>query len=199
MVSASVKEKVIRLMEKISENLRLIDETTVNRMIKAILRTTGDRRIFVVGAGRSGLVGRAFAMRLMHIGLNVYVVGETITPPIKTGDLLIAISGSGETRYTTTIAQEAKKLGAYVVAITSYPESMLGSTADLKVIIPGRVLDSATRDYEARQISGEHEPLTPLGTLFELSSMIFLDALISELAYRLGKSEEDMASRHASL
>ncbi len=199
MVSASVKEKVIRLMEKISENLRLIDETTVNRMIKAILRTTGDRRIFVVGAGRSGLVGRAFAMRLMHIGLNVYVVGETITPPIKTGDLLIAISGSGETRYTTTIAQEAKKLGAYVVAITSYPESMLGSTADLKVIIPGRVLDSATRDYEARQISGEHEPLTPLGTLFELSSMIFLDALISELAHRLGKSEEDMASRHASL
>ncbi len=199
MVPASVKDKVLKLIEEINENLRSVDEAVVDRMIKAILRTTGDRKIFVVGAGRSGLVGRAFAMRLMHIGLNVYVVGETITPPIKAGDLLIAISGSGETRYTTTVAQEAKKLGAYVVAITSYPESRLGSIADLKVIIPGRILDSAARDYEARQISGEHEPLTPLGTLFELSSMIFFDALIAELAHRLGKSEEDMASRHASL
>jgi len=199
LVPLMVKDKVEKLMEKVSENLSELDQEEVEKFIKALLRTVGEKRIFVVGVGRSGLVARAFAMRLMHVGFNVYVVGETVTPPIREGDLLVAVSGSGETRYTVTVAQEAKRLGAKVVAITSYPESELGKTADLKVIIPGRILPESGRDYEARQISGEHEPLTPLGTLFELSAMIFFDALIAELVYRLGKSEEDLEGRHATV
>ena len=54
-------------------------------------------RVFITGAGRSGLVGRFFVMRLVHLGKSAFVVGETTTPAINEGDLLIAISGSGNT------------------------------------------------------------------------------------------------------
>ncbi len=186
-------------MDTLRENLASIDDEAVDRLAQSILRTLGDRRIFVVGAGRSGLVARAFAMRLMHLGFSVHVVGETTTPRMDPGDLLIVISGSGETLYPATIAGEAKKIGGVIAAITSYPDSTIGRLADVVVTIRGRIRPEATTDYESRQIMGIHEPLTPLGTLFELSTMIFCDALISELAARLGKTEEDIARRHASL
>ena len=189
----------MRLTKALEENLSSLDDEQAERLASSILRTLGDRRIFVVGAGRSGLVAKAFAMRLMHLGFSVHVVGETTTPRMDPGDLLIVISGSGETLYPATIARQAKKLGGVVAAITSYPESTIGKLADVVVTIEGRILPESTPDYESRQIMGIHEPLTPLGTLFELSTMVFCDALISELAHRLGKTEEDIARRHASL
>lgn len=176
-----------------------IDEEQVDRLIRALLRTIGGKKIFLVGAGRSGLVARAFAMRLMHIGFSVHVLGETLTPPLSRGDLLIVISGSGETIYPVTIAKETKELGGYVAAITSYPESALGEIADLIVRIRGRVPPKEQKSYEARQILGMHEPLTPMGTVFELTSMLFCDSLIAELVSRMGKSEEDLERRHATL
>ncbi|HDM92736.1 MAG TPA: 6-phospho-3-hexuloisomerase [Candidatus Korarchaeota archaeon] len=194
-----VREKALRLTKALEENLSSLDDEQAERLASSILRTLGDRRIFVVGAGRSGLVAKAFAMRLMHLGFSVHVVGETTTPRMDPGDLLIVISGSGETLYPATIARQAKKLGGVVAAITSYPESTIGKLADVVVTIEGRILPESTPDYESRQIMGIHEPLTPLGTLFELSTMVFCDALISELAHRLGKTEEDIARRHASL
>ncbi|RLG46523.1 MAG: hypothetical protein DRN92_05115 [Thermoproteota archaeon] len=98
-----------------------------------------------------------------------------------------------------TIAKQAKELGGILAVITSYPDSTLGKMADVTVVIKGRVLPSTHMDYESRQIMGIHEPLTPLGTLFEISTLVFCDALISELASRLGKTEEDLARRHATL
>ncbi len=195
-----IRETVQELIEVIRENLSDIDEESVNRFIKALLRTIGGSKVFVVGAGRSGLVARAFAMRLMHIGFNVYVIGETVTPSMSEGDLLIVVSGSGETKYPVSAAQGAKEVGAHVVAITSYPDSTLGKLADIVVQIRGRILPKdGDRDYFSRQILGIHEPLTPLGTLFELSTMIFLDAVVAELVSLLGKDEEDLAKRHATV
>ncbi|MCD6244291.1 MAG: 6-phospho-3-hexuloisomerase [Thermoproteota archaeon] len=195
-----MKDKVDKLLEIIRENLSEVDEESTNMFIKFLLRTLGEGKIFVVGAGRSGLVARAFAMRLMHVGFNVYVIGETVTPSVDPGDLVVVVSGSGETKYPLSAAQVAKEAGASVVAVTSFPESSLGQLADLVVRIGGRVLPkNNSRDYFTRQILGIHEPLTPLGTLFELSSMIYFDALIAELVELLGKSEEDLAKRHATI
>ncbi|MEM3949027.1 MAG: SIS domain-containing protein, partial [Zestosphaera sp.] len=96
------------------------------------------KKILVLGAGRSGLVGRAFAMRLSHLGFNVYVFGETINPPINPGDVLMAISGSGRTRLVVTAAEVAKTLGAIVISITTYPDSPLGRMSDVVIRVPGR-------------------------------------------------------------
>ncbi len=158
-----------------------------------------NRKVLVMGAGRSGLVARAFAMRLMHLGFNAYVLGDTIVPSIRPNDLVIAISGSGMTKLVITAAETAKAVGAKIVAITSYPESPLAKLADVVVEIPGRTKIAKSTDYFARQILGIHEPLAPLGTLFEITTMVFLDSVIVELMHRLGKEEEDLRRSHANI
>ncbi len=91
----------------------------------------------------------------------------------------------------------AKKLGVRVLAVTSNPESPLGRTADLLVIVPGRSKVAHEEEYHSRQLLGEHESLTPMGTLFENSCMVFMDSVIAELMVRLRVSEEDIRRRHA--
>jgi 6-phospho 3-hexuloisomerase len=156
-------------------------------------------KIFIYGAGRSGLVAKAFAMRLMHLGFNVYVIGEIITPAISKDDLLITISGSGETTSVVAAADIAKKAGAKVVLITTYPKSTLGKKADLCVIVKGRTKLKGDKNFLLRQIKGEHYSLAPLGTLFEVAVLIFLDGLVAELMVTLGKSEDDLRTRHATI
>jgi 6-phospho-3-hexuloisomerase len=156
-------------------------------------------KVLIMGAGRSGLVGRAFGMRLMHLGYHVYILGDTIVPSIGRGDAVIAISGSGRTQLIVTAAETAKKVGAKVVAITSFPDSPLARLADVVVEVPGRTKIAAEVDYFARQILGIHEPLAPLGTLFEDTALVFLDGVVVELMHRLGKSESDLKARHANI
>ena len=96
-------------------------------------------------------------------------------------------------------AKAAKKVGAYVIALTSYRDSPLANIADLVVRIPGRTKISEKTDYFSRQILGLHEPLLPLGTQFETNCMIFLDAVIVELMKRLGVSREELLKRHANI
>lgn len=115
------------------------------------------------------------------------------------GDMLIAISGSGRTKLVVTAAEVAKNLGAVVVSITSYPDSPLGKLSDIVVKVPGRTKVSGEDDYNVRQLMGIYEPLAPLGTLFEIAALVMLDAVIAELMARLGKTEEDLRSRHANI
>ncbi len=173
-------------------------EKMINVLVKAYCEN-GKRKILVMGAGRSGLVGKAFAMRLMHLGYNAFVLGETIVPRIGKNDIVIAISGSGRTRLIVTAAEAAKAVGATLIAITTYPDSPLGKLADIVVTIPGRSKVAKEEDYFARQILGIHEPLAPLGTLFEDTCLVFLDGLIVELMRRLGKNEKEIRQRHANI
>jgi 6-phospho-3-hexuloisomerase len=139
-------------------------------------------------------------MRLMHLGYQVYVTGETIAPILSPGDVVIAISGSGTTRLVVMSSKIAKeRTGARIVAITSYRDSPLGHLADQVAVVVGRTKTTREEDYISRQIVGEHEPLAPLGTQFEIAAMVFLDGIISELMHRLGKKEEDLKARHATI
>jgi 6-phospho-3-hexuloisomerase len=186
------------IIEEVRRAVSSVDERDVEKMVDWVLGSRS-HKILIIGAGRSGLVGKSFAMRLMHLGFNVYVLGETITPAIGNTDLIIAISGSGSTKLVVTAAQIGKEVGAKIIAITSYPESELGKIADHVVQIKGRTKIALETDYFLRQITGVHEPLAPLGTIFEVSSSVFLDSVIVELMVRLGKTEEEMKSRHATI
>ncbi|MEM1538454.1 MAG: 6-phospho-3-hexuloisomerase [Candidatus Nezhaarchaeales archaeon] len=184
----------------ISELSTAINLDQVEKMVGLLIEAwSWGKIVLIVGAGRSGLVGRAFAMRLMHLGFRTYVVGETITPAIGTNDVLIAISGSGTTGIVVAAAEAAKRVGAKVIAITSFTESPLAKLSDHVVVVPGRTKTVSETDYFSRQILGIHEPLAPLGTLFEVSAMVLLDSVIVELMHRLGKSEKELRSRHAIL
>lgn len=188
-----IKDTINTIIKNIQEVAESIDEKTIKELIEKL---TSSASIFVIGLGRSGLVAKAFAMRLMHLGMKVFVVGETITPAIKTKDCLIAISGSGETSYILKAARIAKKRGSDVVAITSYPESSLSKIADLTVTIKGKTKIDGEQNYIKRQMKGNHHSKTPLGTLFEISALIFLDGLIAELMEKLNKKEKDMMEMH---
>jgi 6-phospho-3-hexuloisomerase len=192
------KKACEEIIHRVQDSLSSASASEVEKMIQMMLEAR-DRRIMIIGVGRSGLIGRSFAMRLMHLGFNVYVMGETITPAIGKDDLIIAISGSGTTKLVVTAAEIAKEVGAKIVAVTSHPDSELGKIADHVVQIKGRTKIAEERDYFLRQITGVHEPLAPLGTIFEVSSTIFLDSLVVELMHRLGKTEEDMRRRHATV
>lgn len=188
------------ILEGISDAIRQIDPGEIEDAVVELLRAREEgRMVLVVGAGRSGLIGRAFAMRLMHLGFNVYVMGETISPSVVDGDICLVISGSGSTTIPTAVAEMAKKLGVKVLAVTSNPNSPLGKTADLTVVVPGRSKVAIEEEYHSRQLLGEHESLTPMGTLFENSCMVFLDGLIAELMDRLKVSEDEMKRRHAAV
>jgi len=187
-------------MEEIIQHLvsteKKLNRSQVESFVKILLSA---RRVFVVGAGRSGLVVKAFAMRLMHLDLDVYVVGETITPAIRVGDVLVAVSGSGETDLVVQAAKVAKKVGTKIVGITSYPNSSLAKLSDLVVIIPGRKKVAKTPTYMRRELAGEYASLTPLGTLFEIASLVFLDSVIASLMVKLGRKEDELRARHATI
>ncbi len=152
-------------------------------------------RIFLHGAGRSGLVGRAFAMRLMHLDFTVYVIGEVVTPAVRPGDLVIVVSGTGETGPVNEMVLIAKHEGTRIAAVTSNKDSTLGTLADTVVVISGRTETDDTTFLE-RQVTGTSISLTPLGTLFEINVMVFLDSVIAGLMAALGKEEHDLAQRH---
>lgn len=190
-----LKSSILLMAHHLERVAQELDDDSIKQMLSAILKA---RRIFVLGAGRSGLVGRAFAMRLMHLGLSSHVVGETTTPAVSTEDAVIAISGSGQTRSVSDLGKVAKDIGATVIAITSNKDSKLGSLSDVVVVLPGRTKDDAG-GYLERHMRGEYTYLTPLGTSFETSASVFLDAVIAELIYITGASEADLKSRHTNI
>ena len=94
-------------------------------------------RIFGCAAGRSGFILRGFLMRLMHLGFTVYFVGETTTPRVRPGDLLMVMSGSGETAQPREMQRRANAVGARTLALTTHPESTIGQEAQVAISIPG--------------------------------------------------------------
>src|SRR5512136_2920539 len=127
------------------------------------------KRIFVYGAGRSGLVSKAFAIRLVHLGFQTFVIGETIGAPVKKGDLVFIVSGSGETIPAVMTAEIAKNLGVKLVVITGKKTSRITKFANISIILAA---DCAEK---------EQKQFAPLGTLFEASAWILLDGIIAEL------------------
>jgi 6-phospho-3-hexuloisomerase len=186
------------MASKIRSISNTIPDEAVEKFVNELLAA---KRIYVIGAGRSGLVAKAFAMRLMHLGLQAYVVGETITPALHDGDLMVAFSGSGRTKTVADIAETAHKLGAHICLITSNAESRIGEMSDCIVIIEHQrdaVTDDAA-EFEIRQMMGEHRSFAPLGTIFETASMIFADAVISRLMEITRTDESALKNRHTNI
>ncbi|MGN1362331.1 MAG: 6-phospho-3-hexuloisomerase [Methanobrevibacter sp.] len=190
-----MKSSIHAILDNIQSAEKYLNDEDIKRFMEIILNS---ENVFVVGAGRSGLVGKAFAMRLMHLGISAYVVGETITPAINKDDAILAISGSGETNTIVSAAKTSKERGAKVLSFTSYVESSLGKLSDVSIYIQGRTkAESDDKNYLKRQIDGNYTSLTPLGTAFELTSLVFLDGIIAQLMNEMGETESDLKSRHA--
>lgn len=140
-----------------------------------------NRRWFFSGQGRSGLAAQMAAMRFMHLGFEVHYVGEVTAPPVRPGDSLLVISGSGETFVTVGLARIAKAEGARVVALTRAPASTLATIADTVLTVP----------------VGQTEQFG--GSLFEQSCILLLDGVVLGLAQDIPGAHEIMLSRHTNM
>ena len=180
----------LAIVKEIEGVLRAVDPGEADALAGAMLAA---RRVFVAGAGRSLLMMRGLAMRLMQLGFQAYVVGETVTPAIEPGDLLVIGSGSGETGTLLVMARKAKAVGASLGLITIYPDSSLGRLADTVVRLPAATTKSAQGPASSS--------IQPGASSFEQSLLVLVDALVMRVIEIKPITEANAAlmKRHANL
>lgn len=173
----------------VEENLKVlekVDSSPVTQLAQSILNCN---RIFVAGEGRSGLAIQMAAMRLMHLGLEVHVVGEVTAPSIESGDLLIACSGSGNTHGVVDLVQTAQKIDVTIAVITTNKNSSLGELGEIVIQI----------EAASKQSSNHLQSKQFAGSLFEQSTLLLFDALFYLLSHHLNKSDEVLMAKHTNL
>lgn len=173
---------------ELAETLQSIKESQIQTLIDGIC---GAGKVFVYGAGRSMLMLRCMAMRLMHLGFDSCVVGDTVTPAFGGNDLLILGSGSGETGSLIHIAAKAKQVGGKIAVITIKAESTLGRMADYVIEIPAYT--------DKVRYEGIEKTILPGGSLFEQSILLLSDAMVIPLGKRASTPTDQAFSRHANL
>ena len=194
----TVGESIGQIADEVARALSQVSGEAAERLCDAILEAP---RVFVAGAGRSGLMARAFAMRLMHLGLEVAVAGETVTPSIDAGDLLVVCSGSGETASLVSMAQTAKRIGSRIALVSIFPDSSIGRVADLVARIPAPTPKAAVPQSAAGDVNEDSSAtsIQPMGSLFEQCLLLLLDGIVLRLMEKLSCDASSMFARHANL
>lgn len=182
-----MQEKVQKILQEISAVLSKVSDGEVEALCGAILKAG---TIVVCGAGRVGMATRGFGMRLGHLGLRAYVVGDATVPTIGKGDLFIVSSGSGETQTIYDLVVRAKENGALIAAVTGNPDSRIGKLANVIVQIKA---PSKTKPIEG------FASLQPMTTLNEQCLGIFFDAVVLELMGKMSETHDTMWARHSNL
>ncbi|MBU7592905.1 6-phospho-3-hexuloisomerase [Metabacillus halosaccharovorans] len=176
-----------KVLEELNHSVQYITDADAESLVQAIRSAN---KVFVAGAGRSGFMGKSLAMRMMHMGIDSYVVGETVTANIAENDLLIIASGSGETKSLVSMAEKAIGYRAKVAVVTINPGSTIGKLADIVVKMPGSPKDQQTSEYQTIQ---------PMASLFEQTLLLFFDSLILRYMELEGLTSSSMFSKHANL
>lgn len=179
---------LMEILDELKVNAGKVKEEEIEKAADLILTA---KRIFVAGAGRSGYAARALSNRLMHLGLDVYFVGEPTTPAIREDDLLIIGSGSGETGSLVVMARKAAALRARILTVTIHPEAAIGQLAAACIVLPGATPKSELEDTCIT--------IQPMGNAFEQMTWLVYDVLIMYLMRKMNKTEDEMYLLHANL
>ncbi|MFY9549959.1 MAG: KpsF/GutQ family sugar-phosphate isomerase [Thermoanaerobaculia bacterium] len=154
------------------------------RAIEAVQGTRG--RLCVTGIGKSGLIGQKIAATLASTGTPAYFLhaGEAShgnLGMLMPGDVVLALSSSGETAEVVRLLEFAKARSIRTVALTSVPESSVGRAAEI-------VLSAA--------IPREACPLNLAPTASTTAMLAMGDAFAMSISERRGFKEEDFAALH---
>jgi 6-phospho-3-hexuloisomerase len=186
-LTATIGEYLRSDLEELGQLLLAVDPSAAEQLASAILAA---ERVYLAGLGRSGLVMRMLALRLMQLGLQTYVVGDPTTPAIGERDLLVVGSASGETQGALLAARQALVAGAKVAAVTAAAASTLASLADLVLVIPGATPKSVGRPACSA---------LPLASVLEQAFLVVADCVVARLAQRTGTTDGQMMARHANI
>lgn len=178
------------IADQVNSNANSLEKESILNLLNAIMGIyQSNNRIYIYGAGRSGFIGRCFAQRLMHLGIKSCFISDAVTHQYKKNDLLVVISGSGETVSPVAIAQKAREIGGKIALITGNPKSTIGQISDYCIKVEGKSKDKAITQ----------ETLAPYTSLFDISTLSILDSIGGVLMDLLNVSESDIDNRHASI
>lgn len=167
--------------ERVTQSLAAVDPAVIRAIVTELRNAPAT---FVYGAGRSGIIGRAFAMRLVQTGLVAYVIGESVTPIVHHGDAVFILSNRGESNSALQTANIVRREGAKLIVVTAKATSKLAHASS--ILLPLDFPEDPLRPKFA-----------PLGTLFESAALRLTDALVAEILAARGETEDSMRRRHA--
>ncbi|MDW5564064.1 MAG: SIS domain-containing protein [Methanomassiliicoccus sp.] len=176
-----MKDSLDYILRNVKEALVNVDPAAVEQTIQAFI---GAKKIFIYGVGRSGLIGQAFAVRLVQMGFDVHFVGDMTTPFVDEGDLVIIVSNTGETMSAVQTANIVRRVGARVISVTSNPNSKLGHASNI-ILEVGQIKDDQKKKW------------APLGTIFEDAALVMFDSIVPLIMERTDQNEASLRRRHA--
>ncbi len=173
-------ETEIRELHKL---LNSIDKN-FEKAIETILNSEG--RAVVTGLGKSGLVGRKISATLASTGTPSFFLhpSEALHGDLgmlRKGDIVLALSNSGETEEIINLVPFLKRLGTKLISITGNQNSTLAQNSDIHLLTP---------------VSEEGCPINLAPMASTTVQMALGDAIASELMSRRNFMPEDFAKFH---
>jgi 6-phospho-3-hexuloisomerase len=187
MTNAPFANMADQALEELREVFHATSSQAVDPLVKEIIKA---KRICLYGVGREGLMMKAFAMRLFHLGLDAHVVGDMTTPPVGKGDLLIVSAGPGEFSTVLGLMGVAKADKARTVVITAQPKGKAAKQADVMIHLPAQTMASDTKGKTS---------VLPMGTLFEAAQLLFFEFIVIMLRDEMKQKPSEMRRRHTNL
>jgi arabinose-5-phosphate isomerase len=178
--AAAILGVVDHLDQSFIDAVELINSTTGSTT------SAGAGRVVTMGLGKSGIICKKVSATLASTGTPSFFLhpAEAIHGDlgmIVKGDVVLAISNSGETEELLRLLPSIKRIGAEIVAITGNPQSSLAKAADFHL---------------SAAISREACPLGLAPTASTTATLALGDALAMALLLRKGFREEDFAFLH---
>lgn len=184
----TLSDLATRAAAEIREAVAAIDPAALESMVGELAQA---KRVVCYGVGREGLMMRALAMRLYHMGLDAHVVGDMSCPPVGPGDLLVVSAGPGGFSTVDGLIGVARKAGARIACVTAQPGGSAPRAADVIFLIPAQTM---ANDQGAAATS-----VLPMGSLFEGAQYLAFELLVLALRDRLAVDPQAMRARHTNL
>jgi len=186
-MSMTIKEMNAKAVAELTDVINRIDPAQVDALIEVLARAN---RVVFYGVGREGLMMKALAMRLFHLGLDAHVVGDMTTPPVGKGDVLVVSAGPGYFSTVAALMGVARSAGAQTICFTAQTGGKVPKSADLAVVLPAQTM----ADDTAKPTS-----FLPMGSLYEGVQYLFFEYLLLLLRDHMGVKPEQMRHRHTNL
>lgn len=173
---------------ELGDVVRAVQVSELDRLCDELVAA---QRIAVHGVGREGLMMRALAMRLFHLGLDAHVVGDMTTPALGAGDLLFVSAGPGHFATVAALVDVAKVAGARTACVTAQAQGAVPRACDVVLTLPAQTMADDQADAATSVL--------PMGSLFEGAQFLVFELMVLRLRDRLGVTPDAMRARHTNL
>lgn len=193
-----MKNNLLIILQELQQSASSVNCCKVTALAAdiATVRERGNK-VYCIAAGRMLFVAQTLVMRLNQMGIKANCSSDTYVEPITDGDLIIAISSSGNTRGVVDFACRAReKFKLLIWMIGCNPKSALCRLADNALLFRPA---GSTRALTEMENLAPVPSVQPMSSLNEQTAFLCLDALILELMEKLQITNDIMNKRHFNL